>query len=222
MKEILFINDIDNNEECILTISDDDQDEKEILTIEDEDEDEDNNEKFKIIDNEICKYNEFIKNIFIKVRNIPELTNKIEVLSSIIDYLENIQKEMIDYINRKTFFDIKKEELEVIDSISDGIEILKKQASEEINKYIKTASHHTPSKFIYIVSPFIYGICRIIANAYIKYNKSLPDIINYLDNHFKFTDREKVEIYFILKDMGYYIQHSIIDGIDLPGTYYRR
>ena len=76
------------------------------------------------------------------------------------------------------------------------------------------------SKFQYFVNPFIFGLARILINGQVSQGKSLEQLFKELDKQFKLTDREKVELYFILNDMGYPLRASVVDGLDRMENYH--
>lgn len=81
----------------------------------------------------------------------------------------------------------------------------KKKAFDESDSdgFVKEAQKSTKINGISIcVDMFISGICRIIVNAKTSAGKDPDDIFDKLNKKYKFSDREVLEINFLLSDMG--------------------
>lgn len=77
---------------------------------------------------------------------------------------------------------------------------------------VKTAS--TPSNIVYTIDPFLKAIAMICINAKVQGGKNIEEIYQILKAKYKLDDREDLAVLQILRDSGYPIRHSFMEGSD--------
>jgi hypothetical protein len=162
---------------------------------------------------------DFVDYIENQARLVPAVYQSKNSLRRALAYLENLSNELVDGVQQDAnFADLTQQQLERLDNIEQGIETavsdIVATAQGKITK-IATKS----SKFTYFVNPLIFSIARILINSKVSQGKNIQSIFEALDNKYKLNDREKLELHFILEDMGYPQFASYVGGIDRAEQY---
>jgi len=155
------------------------------------------------------------------LRNIPPVYDGSKnSLRRAHKYFKTIQAEMIQGIEEDApYANLTEQHLRTFDQIEEGIEISLSQIEASINgKMVKNATKS--SSFVYYVNPFLYSIARVLVNAKVSQGKNIEDVFVKLNKTYKFNDREKLELHYLLNDMGYPLRGSPVDNIDMAETYF--
>lgn len=155
----------------------------------------------------------FTRYVFNAYRSIPKHDGKTTLgCERAIKYLSNLNREISKAIamDTKTVLDVPSLENLRVKIIKD-IHMLKehkkklddrikpKTASEEI---VKEAS--IPN-FQLVITPFQRAITGMIVNSVVSAGKPFEEVYAFLKDKYKFDEREELEIFQILMDMGYQI-----------------
>lgn len=134
-------------------------------------------------------------------------------------YLEKLSNELLQGIEQDAeFANLSEEQLTTLDAMEEGIEFaLKDLAACSQGKITKTATKS--SNFVYYVNPFIFGLARILINGKVSQGKNLETLFNILNKKYNLNERERLELHFILSDMGHPIRSSFVEGVDMAETY---
>lgn len=163
---------------------------------------------------------DFENYIVASVRELPPtFKGSKNSLRRAFQYLKNIQAELIEGVEQDaSYADLNEDQLQTLDSIEEGIE----QALEHIAHTLDSGLTKTAksARFVYYVSPFLHSIARVMINAKVSQGKNIEDVYNKLDSRYTLTDREKLELQFLLNDMGYPIRSSMVDHIDMMEQYF--
>jgi len=164
---------------------------------------------------------EFTNYIVNASRNLPPTYDgSVNALRRTAKYLKNIQAELISGVEQDApYADLNEDQLRTLDLIEEGIEFGLEQIAHTVESgLVKTATKS--SKFVYYVNPFIFSLARILVNAKVSQGKNIEDLFEKLNERYKLTDREKLELHFILNDMGHTIRSSPVNHEDMAETYF--
>jgi len=163
---------------------------------------------------------DFEKHIMASARNLPPVyENSKNSLKRAYTYLEKLSEEITDGVQKDApYSELNENQLRMLDSIEEGTEVAMRDISAAMNGQLrKTATKST--KFQYFITPFIFGLARILINGMNSQGKNIEKLFEELDKQYKLTERERVELYFALNDMGYPIRSSAVEGLDRMETY---
>ena len=189
-----------------------------------------NDENFEVVEEEtyepvICQAwnnsEDFMKYIHTSIRNLtPTFEGSKNSLRRAFSHLKNIQAELIEGVEQDAeFAQLSEDDLRTLDGFEESIESCMEQIASTVeNGLTKTATKS--SKFTYMVQPFIFGLARIIINAKVSQGKNIEEMFEKMKERYGLADREKLELYFVLNDMGYPIRSSFVDGLDMADQFY--
>lgn len=196
-------------EENVIVASEDDEDNDSICVEESEDS-----------EPEISTWKsaeDFERYIIESSRKLPKFDyNSINSLRRVAQYLDNLIDEIVDGVAKDAdYAELDMNQLQTLDAIEEGITETKEIVREAMkgNKPLRKVAFKTTS-FDMFVTPFEFGIARLCINAKVSSGKNIEDMFGKLAQKFNLSDREKLSILFVIKDSGYPIRESFIDGID--------
>lgn len=167
------------------------------------------------------KPEEFTDYIVASARNMPTTyQGSLNSLRRAFAYLENVQTELISGVEQDApYAELDEDQLRTLDSVEEGIE----QSLGQIAHILETGLTKTATKssnFVYYVNPFIFGLARTLVNGKVSQGKNIEALYGKLNEKYKLTDREKLELHYILNDMGYPITSSPVGHEDRMETYF--
>ena len=183
----------------------------------------DDNEAFEpVVEYGEWKTAEDFHNYIVKsVRSVPPVyEDSKNSLRRAFQHFQNVQKELIDGVEQDAAYaDLSEEQLKSLDAVEEGIEQAMDRLAHAVdNGLTKTATKS--SGYLYYVNPFIYSVARIMMNAKVSQGKNIEEVFSKLDDKYKLDDREKLELKFILNDMGHPIRSSFVDHEDMMEQYF--
>src|SRR5690606_29318416 len=135
-------------------------------------------------------------------------------------YLKNVQAELIEGVEQDApYADFSEDDLRFLDSVEEGLEQALTQIANAVDSGL-TKKATKSSGYTYYVNPFIYSVAKTLINGKVSQGKNIEDLFAKLDDRYKLDDREKLELYYLLNDMGHPIVASPVDGIDRMETYF--
>lgn len=165
---------------------------------------------------------DFENYIVASARNLPPLHGESRnSLRRTFAYLEKLSEELIDGVEKDApYSELQEAQLNTLDIIESGIENSLKELAAAIsgNRGLKKIATKS-SNFVYYVNPFIFGLARVLINGKVSQGKNIETLYATLDGKYKLDDREKLELHFILNDMGYPVRGSFVDGVDMAEQY---
>lgn len=164
---------------------------------------------------------DFQNYIVASIRNHPPVFDgSLNSVRRAFSYLKNVQAELIEGVEQDApYADLDEEKLRFLDSVEEGIEQALVQIAEAVDSGLtKTATKS--SNFTYFVNPFIFGLARTMVNGKVSQGKNIEDLFAKLDDKYKLNDREKLELYYVLNDMGHPIRSSFVDHVDMAEQYF--
>jgi hypothetical protein len=165
---------------------------------------------------------DFESYVVASARNLPPIhSDSKNSLRRAFAYLEKLSEEIIDGVEKDApYAELQEEQLKTLDTIEMGIDHSLKELSAAIsgNKSLKKVATKS-SSFVYYVNPFIFGLARVLVNGKVSQGKNIEALYAKLDDKYKLNDREKLELHFILNDMGYPVRGSFVEGADFAEQY---
>lgn len=164
---------------------------------------------------------DFQEYIMASVRSQPPVFGRsVNSYRRAFKYLKNVQAELIDGVEQDApYADLSEEHLRTLDAVEEGIEHALTQIVAIIDSgFTKTATKS--SNFTQYVDPFIFGLARTMINGKVSQGKNIEDLFEKLDKKYKLDDREKLQLYYLLNDMGYPIRSSPVDHMDRAENYF--
>lgn len=135
-------------------------------------------------------------------------------------YLERLSEEIVEGVQQDaSFANLNEVQLKNLDLVEEGIEeALKDISAAAEGKVTKTATKS--SAFTTFVNPFIFGLARTIINGKVNAGKNIEALYGELNKRYKLNDREQLELYYCLNDMGHAVRSSFVEGLDRAENYY--
>jgi hypothetical protein len=135
--------------------------------------------------------------------------------------LEKLSEELTQGLEQDaSYAELNEEQLTTLDTIEEGIQSSLHELSASISGQKKLKKIATKSSsFVYHVNPFIFGLARVLINGKVSQGKNIESLYATLDSRYKLNDREKLELYFTLNDMGHNIRSSFVDHVDMAEIY---
>lgn len=153
-------------------------------------------------------------------RRLPQVyANSKNSLKRVFAYLEKLSEDILEGVQQDAAYaELSEQQLRTLDNIEEGIEeAMKTVASILQGKVVKTATKS--SQFTPFVNPFIFGLARILINGKVSQGKNIESLYGSLSSKYKLSEREQLELYFILNDMGHSIRSSFVEGLDMAEQY---
>lgn len=165
---------------------------------------------------------DFVKYIAASTRKLPPIyENSKNSLRRTQSYLKKIQAELINGVEQDAdYAELSEDQIKLIDGIEEGLEETITQIASYLNNRMEKKAAFKATKFTYVVTPFLFGIARVMINGKVSQGKKIEELYETLNEKFKLSDREKLELLFLLSDMGYPINSSFVNGIDRLEQYY--
>lgn len=164
---------------------------------------------------------DFQNYIVASIRNHPPVFDgSLNSVRRAFQYLKNVQAELIEGVEQDApYADLDEDKLRFLDSVEQGIEEALVQIAQAVDSGL-TKKATKSSNFTYFVNPFIFGLARTMINGKVSQGKNIEDLFEKLDKKYKLNDREKLELYYVLNDMGHPIRSSFVDHIDMAEQYF--
>lgn len=173
-----------------------------------------------------------------KMQSVPSHSGKDSVgIERAIAYLERVDREISkavrsDLNNEIAIDAVEKAREEIrkgLDRLQERLEKImsskykkKKKAGEELDGFVKEAQKSAHVGGIVVNVPlFVSAICRTLINGMVTAGKDIEDNYKKLDGKYKFTPREKLEVFQLLADMGYPVRRDrgmVDEEIDTTST----
>lgn len=165
---------------------------------------------------------DFVKYITACARKLPPVFESSKnSLRRTQSYLKKVQAELISGVEQDAdYAELNEEQIRLLDGIEEGLEETITQIASYINNKIEKKASFKATKFTYVVTPFLFGLARVMINGKVSQGKKIEELFETLNQKFKLNDREKLELLFLLSDMGYPINSSFVNGIDRLEQYY--
>jgi len=163
---------------------------------------------------------DFENYVVASARQVPKVyPNSKNSFKRAFAYLEKLSEEILDGVSQDAAYaELNEQQLRTLDHIEEGIEQAMKTVAETIQgKVVKTATKS--SNLVPYVNPFIFGLARILVNGTVSQGKNIESLFGSLNAKYKLSEREQLELYFVLNDMGYPIRGSFVDGLDMSEQY---
>ena len=167
------------------------------------------------------KPEEFTEYIVASARKLPPVyEGSPNALRRTQQYLKNVQAELINGVEQDApYAELSEEQLRTLDSVEEGIEKSLEQIANVLQSgLVKKATKS--SGFVYYVNPFIFGLARILVNAKVSQGKNIETLYAKMNDRYKLSDRERLELHFVLNDMGHVVRSSPVNHEDMAETYF--
>lgn len=165
---------------------------------------------------------DFEHHVVAALRSVPTVyANSKSSLKRAFAYLEKVSEEILQGLEQDApYAALSEQQLRTFDVLEEGIDEAMKNIAAAVRgepKIIKTATKS--SAFTYFVNPFVFGLARVLINGKVSQGKNIEELYKVLNAKYKLNEREQLELYFTLNDLGYPIRSSFVDGVDMSEQY---
>lgn len=144
-------------------------------------------------------------------------------LKRAVAYYDNLLAEVEGTIIKDAeYVDFNELQVSELDHIDNAIVTARNALVEKLEKvtegnidrqqFVKKAS--TPANVVYTVDPFLKAIAMTCINAKVQGGKNIEEIYKILKAKYEMDEREDLAVLQILRDSGYPIRHSFMEGSD--------
>jgi len=149
-----------------------------------------------------------------KRENGPSMERAIGYYNKVLREVSNVLRSDAEDVNLtldelQEIQDIRNEilkQIERIDEIKNKLDVALRRG-EEKGKMVKEA---TTPVITTVKTPFIFDLARDIVNARVSSGRNMEELFKRASDEFKLNQREKVELVWTLKDMGWPLHQAVV------------